>query len=163
MGPDELAQHITEATGVVERHEVAHGELSVWVAPENWLSTARHLHDCGHCRFDFITFLSAVDEEERGFEVVLHVYSVRRQHHVNLKALVPRENPTIASLSDVWLGANWCERETWELFGIEFEGHPNLVKLLLPVEFDGFPLRKDFLLMTREAKEWPGMKEPAEA
>ena len=48
------------------------------------------------------------------------------------------------------------------LFGIDFTGHPNLVKLLLPVEFEGFPLRKDFLLMTREAKEWPGMKEPAE-
>ena len=161
MSPDDLASHLEQATGVVERHEVAHGEISVWVTPANWRTAAQHLHDCGLCHFDFITFLSAVDLETEGFEVVLHVYSVRRQHHVNLRTLVPRDGARLPTLSDIWLGANWCERETWELFGVEFDGHPNLVKLLLPVEFEGFPLRKDFLLMTREAKEWPGEKEPA--
>jgi len=162
MGPDELATHLTDATGAVERQEVAHGEVSVWVAPAKWKEVARHLRDCGHCHFDLCTFLSAVDMEAEGFEVVLHMYSVRRQHHVNVKTLVPRDTPTLPTLSDVWAGANWCERETWELFGIDFEGHPNLVKLLLPVEFEGFPLRKDFKLMSREAKEWPGLKEPEE-
>ena len=162
MSPDELASHLTEATGAIERHEVAHGEISVWVRPDKWVETARHLRDCGRCHFDFITFLTAVDEEESGFEVVLHLYSVRRQHHVNVKTLIPRDAAHLPTLSEIWSGANWCERETWELFGVSFDGHPNLVKLLLPVEFEGFPLRKDFLLMTREAKEWPGMKEPAE-
>ncbi len=161
MQPQELVTHLTEATGVVERSEVAHGEAAVHVAPGNWKAAAQHLHDCGACRFDFITFLTATDLEDQGFEVILHVYSVRRQHHVNLKTLVPRDNPRLATLREIWLGADWCERETWELFGIDFDGHPNLVKLLLPVEFEGFPLRKDFLLMTREAKEWPGEKEPA--
>ena len=162
MRADELASHLTESTGVVDRHEVVHGEISVWVSTDNWVTFARHLRDCGRCRFDFFTFLTAVDVEAEGFEVVMHLYSVRRQHHVNVKTLVPRDNPRVPTLSELWLGANWCERETWELFGIDFEGHPNLVKLLLPVEFEGFPLRKDFLLMTREAKEWPGEKEPAE-
>lgn len=160
MSPDELAAHLTEATGAIERHEVSRGELSVWVAPDRWVEVARHCKDCGRCHFDFVTFLTAVDEEDQGFEVVLHVYSVRRQHHVNVKTLVSKESPHLPTLSGVWVGANWCERETWELFGVEFDGHPNLVKLLLPVEFEGFPLRKDFALMTREAKEWPGVKEP---
>jgi NADH-quinone oxidoreductase subunit C len=162
MTPDELATHLTDATGAVERHEVAHGEVSVWVPPAKWKEAALHMRDCGHCHFDLCTFLTAVDMEAEGFEVVLHMYSVRRQHHVNVRTMVPREGPKLPTLSDVWTGANWCERETWELFGVDFEGHPNLVKLLLPVEFEGFPLRKDFKLMSREAKEWPGVKEPEE-
>jgi NADH-quinone oxidoreductase subunit C len=76
--------------------------------------------------------------------------------------MVPRDNPTLQTLSGVWRGANWHERETWELFGVLFEGHPHLVKLLLPSDFEGYPMRKEFLLMTREAKEWPGAKEPEE-
>ena len=148
MTPDEIAAHLTEATGAVERSDVAHGEVSVWVPNDKWVEVATHL--------------TAVDLDEQGFEVVLHMYSVRRQHHVNVKTQVARDEPRLPTLSGVWNGLNWCERETWELFGIDFTGHPNQVKLLLPVEFEGFPLRKDFLLMTREAKEWPGLKEPAE-
>ncbi|MGZ4206946.1 MAG: NADH-quinone oxidoreductase subunit C [Actinomycetota bacterium] len=162
MTPDELASHLTEATGAVERSDVSFGDANVWVSPDRWVDVATHLRDCGLCHFDHPTFITAVDLEGEGFGVVLHVYSVRRQHHVSVNTVVPRENPRLPTLSGVWPGANWCERETWELFGIEFAGHPNLVKLLLPVEFEGFPLRKDFLLMTREAKEWPGLKEPAE-
>lgn len=163
MTPDELASHLTEATGAIERSEVAHGEVAVWVSPSRWVEVATHLRDCGRCHFDFPTFLTAVDLEADGFEVVLHVYSIRRQHSLNCNTVIARDNATLPTLSDVWPGMNWCERETWELFGIDFAGHPNQVKLLLPVEFEGFPLRKDFRLMTREAKEWPGMKEPAEA
>jgi NADH-quinone oxidoreductase subunit C len=160
--PDEIAAHLTEATGAIVRHEVAHGEVSVWVEPANWVATAQHLKSCGRCHFDFCTFLTAVDLEADGFEVVLHVYSVRRQHHVNVKTIVARDDARLPTLSGVWVGCNWCERETAELFGVSFDGHPNLVKLLLPVEFEGYPLRKDFRLMSREAKEWPGLKEPEE-
>jgi NADH-quinone oxidoreductase subunit C len=163
MTPAELAQHLTEATGAVASHEVMFGQLGVHVEPSKWLEVATHLKDCGSCRFDFITFLTAVDEEDKGFEVVLRVLSVRRSHAIVLKTIVPKDNPTLPTLRELWSGADWCERETWELFGIRFEGHPNLVKLLLPDEFEGFPLRKDFPMATREAKEWPGMKEPAEA
>jgi NADH-quinone oxidoreductase subunit C len=162
MKPEELAQHLTEATGAIERHEVAHGELSVWVPAAKWVEVGKHLRTCGRCRFDYFTFLCAVDLEADGFEIVTHVYSVPRQHHVNMKTVVPRDDGKIPSLAGVWRGANWHERETWELFGVIFEGHPHLVKLLLPTDFEGFPMRKDFLLMTREAKEWPGAKEPEE-
>lgn len=162
MTPDELAAHLTEATGVVARHELAHGEISVWVVPRDWVTGATHLKECGRCRFDFFTFLTAVDLEDEGLEIVLHVYSVRRQHHVNYKTVVPRAKPHLPTLSGLWVGADWSERETAELFGVTFDGHPNLRNLLLPDEFVGHPLRKDFLLMSREVKEWPGMKEPEE-
>lgn len=161
MKPDDLATHLNE-TGLFERHELAHGELSMWVSPSSWVAGAEHLRTCGRCRFDFFTFLTAVDLEDGGFEVVLHVYSVRRQHHVNYKTIVSREEPRLPTLTHLWLGADWSERETAELFGITFDGHPNLRNLLLPDEFEGFPLRKDFLLMSREVKEWPGLKEPEE-
>jgi NADH-quinone oxidoreductase subunit C len=162
MTPDEIASHLAEATGAVERQDIAHGEVSVWVPNDRWVDVATHLAGCGLCRFDFFTFLTATDMEADGFEIVLNVYSIRRQHRVIVRTLVARAEPHLPTLSAIWAGANWSERETHELFGVVFDGHPNLVKLLLPVEFEGFPLRKDFLLMTREAKEWPGLKEPEE-
>ncbi|MCA1832699.1 MAG: NADH-quinone oxidoreductase subunit C [Actinomycetota bacterium] len=162
MKAAELSQHLKEATGAIERDEVLNEQLSVWTTSEKWVEVATHLRDCGKCMFDYFTFLSAVDFEDEGFEIVLHVYSIRRQHHINVKLTAPRENPSVPTLSGVWRGANWHERETWEMFGINFEGHPHLVKLYLTEAFEGNPLRKDFLLMTREAKEWPGEQEPKE-
>ncbi|HEX9713163.1 MAG TPA: NADH-quinone oxidoreductase subunit C [Actinomycetota bacterium] len=161
MTPEELAKHLNE-TGLFERDEVAHGELSMWASRDGWVAGAEHLKECGRCRFDFFTFISAVDLEDEGFEVVCHLYSVRRQHHINYKTLLPRTEPRLRTLKGLWLGADWGERETHELFGIDFDGHGDLRKLLLPDEFEGFPLRKDFLLMSREIKEWPGLKEPEE-
>ena len=70
--------------------------------------------------------------------------------------------PSLASATAVFRGASWHERETHEMFGIDFAGHPNLVPLLLPDGFDGHPLRKDFVLVARAAKPWPGAKEPGE-
>lgn len=164
MTPAELAAHLKEALGPDVREEITpQGQLAIWVPPdEQWVAAGRHLKECPRCACDFFTFLCGVDQEEQGFEIVAHVWSVRRQHAVNLKAMLPREDPHIPTLSGIWRGANWHERETWELFGIRFDGHPHLVKLLLPEPFEGHPLRKEFLLMTREAKEWPGAKEPEE-
>lgn len=161
MNASELATYITGQTDAVSRHEESCGQLSIWVDPSRWVEVATLLRDDPRLHFDFVTFLTAVDLETDGFEIVANLYSVRRIHRVLLKTIVGREAPRLPTLSQVWKGMNWCERETWEQFGIQFDGHPNLVKLLLPVEFDGYPLRKDFLLMTREAKEWPGEKEPA--
>lgn len=161
MNLNELSSVIEQLAGPLDRTEQLHGQLAVHVAPDRWAEVARVLRDHPKLAFNFLTFLTAVDEEDAGFEVVLSLWSARRQHRIFIKTMVSRENPHLTTLSDIWNGANWCERETWEQFGIVFDGHPNLVKLLLPVEFAGFPLRKDFLLMTREAKEWPGEKEPA--
>jgi NADH-quinone oxidoreductase subunit C len=76
---------------------------------------------------------------------------------------VSRDDPAVASIVDIYPGAAWHERETHEMFGIDFPGHPDLAPLLLPPEFEGHPLRKDFVLAARVAKDWPGAKEPGES
>jgi NADH-quinone oxidoreductase subunit C len=76
---------------------------------------------------------------------------------------VSREDAALASIVGVYPGAAWHERETYEMFGVDFPGHPGLTPLLLPPEFEGHPLRKDFVLASRVAKPWPGAKEPGES
>jgi NADH-quinone oxidoreductase subunit C len=138
------------------------GHAVVTVAPARYREIAELLRDDPDLAFDYYDFTAGVDLGDDGFEVVTHLYSTVRNHHVRLKVTCDRENPTCPSISDVYPGANWGERETWELFGIHFEGHPHLVKLLLPEPFEGHPLRKDFELMSRVAKPWPGAPEGEE-
>jgi NADH-quinone oxidoreductase subunit C len=76
---------------------------------------------------------------------------------LTLKVDVPDDDPVVASWVPVYAGANWHERETWEMFGIRFAGHPGLTKLYLPGDFEGHPLRKDFPLLSRMVKPWPGI------
>jgi NADH-quinone oxidoreductase subunit C len=80
-----------------------------------------------------------------------------------LRTRVPRDGGRLPTLTGVWAGAAWHERETFEMFGIGFDDHPNLVPLLLPDGFEGTPLRKEFVLASRVAKAWPGQKEPGES
>ena len=142
----------------------AHGHAVVTVRPGRYPEVARFLRDDPELDFDFFDFLSALDRRPKGggFEVVLHVYSTRKRQNARLRVPLDAEDAHCPTVSDVWPGANWAEREASELFGIDFEGHPHLVKLLLPEQFEGHPLRKDFPLMTREAKPWPGGVEGAD-
>jgi len=144
--------------------EDVHGHAVITVTPSRYQEVARFLRDEPALDLDYFDFLSGVDytPKGRGFEVITHVYSTRHNHHVRLKVECDAAEPHCPTLSGVWSGANWAEREAWELFGIVFDGHPHLVKLVLPEQFEGHPLRKDFALMTREAKPWPGAVEGEE-
>ncbi len=111
----------------------------------------------------FLRSLFGVDLQDDGFEVVYQLASLEREHEVVIKARLPRDDLRIASVTPVWKGANWHERETRDMFGITFEGHPHLVPLLLPEDMtDHFPLRKDSPLA--EIAEWQGefLAEPGE-
>jgi NADH-quinone oxidoreductase subunit C len=135
-------------------------ELTVDVPPGSWVAALTFARDelgCG-----FFDWLTGVDELEEGFGVVAHVYSLEAGHHLLIRTRVPRENPLLPTATAVYRGANWHERETFEMFGIVFAGHPDLKPLLLPDGFEGHPLRKDFVLAARVAKAWPGAKEPGE-
>lgn len=134
----------------------AHGDAVLKVAPGRYRELVKMLRDDPETGFDFLDFVSAVDRKEEGFEVVVQLYSTAHGHRARVKLTLDREEPRAPSVSDLYPGANWHERETWELFGIDFEGHPQLVKLVLPEQFEGHPLRKDFVLMSRMAKPWPG-------
>jgi NADH-quinone oxidoreductase subunit C len=128
----------------------------VRVTPDRYREVIQTLRDDDEFACDFLDFVGGVDRGEDGFDVVVQLYSTARRHQVRVKIAAGREDPHAPSISDLYPGANWHERETWELFGIQFEGHPQLVKLLLPEQFEGHPLRKDFPLTTRVAKPWPG-------
>jgi len=91
------------------------------------------------------------------FQLLARVYSVAAGMGVILKADLPDDDLTVGTWSSTYAGADWHEREAFEMFGITFEGHPNLIKLYLPSDFQGFPLRKDFPLLARRVRPWPGI------
>ncbi|WP_229074002.1 NADH-quinone oxidoreductase subunit C [Actinoplanes sp. DH11] len=140
-----------------------HARAVVDVPPARWWHAAEVARDPGAIGCDFFDWLSAVDELDDGFTVIAHLWSTRRRHGVLLRARVPRADPEIESLVDLYPGADWHERETYEMFGITFARHPGMRPLLLPPEFEGHPLRKEFVLASRVAKPWPGAKEPGES
>ncbi len=91
------------------------------------------------------------------FQVFARLYDVRRHVGVTLKADLDDQDPRVDTVTDLFRGADWHEREAWEMFGFTFDGHPGLRHLYLPGEFEGHPLRKDFPLLAREVKPWPGL------
>jgi NADH-quinone oxidoreductase subunit C len=104
---------------------------------------------------NFLRSLFGVDHMEEGLEVVYQLFSYDKKHGVTIKTRLPADDAKVASVTPVWKGANWHERETRDMFGIDFEGHPHLEPLLLPEDMtDHFPLRKDNPLA--EIEEWQG-------
>jgi NADH:ubiquinone oxidoreductase subunit C len=167
MPPDAMADYVRDRLGDrVLDTTIAHGQLYVTVKPEAWVDAARLAKEDDALACDFWDFLDAVDAREDGFEIIVNLYSVRHRHRIFFKTVAPggRDSPRIDSLTSVYQGANWSERETYDMFGVTFDGHPGLLPRILTVEnFEGWPLRKDFLLSTREAKAWPGLKDLTEA
>ena len=144
------------------------GQLDASCRPEDLVEVARALRDHDDLRFRFFTFLSGIDRSEfgdegGGLEVLVHLYSPSLVMHINLLVPLERDRPACPSLTGLFRGANWQERECHEMFGIVFEGHPSLVNLYLPEDFEGHPLLKSFKLPSRMVKEWPGAKDPEEA
>ncbi|MFE7354113.1 NADH-quinone oxidoreductase subunit C [Streptomyces sp. NPDC057543] len=162
-GYDRLPDAAAEFFGEEATAAYAYDLLTVDVPAASWttaLETARDRLGCTY--FDW---LSAVDEPGTGFRVCAHVAALAegRVRRLLIRTTVPHEAAVLPTAIDVYAGAAWHERETHEMFGIGFEGHPHLVPLLLPEGFEGHPLRKDFVLAARVAKAWPGAKEPGES
>jgi NADH-quinone oxidoreductase subunit C len=132
------------------------------VPPRRWLQVLQAARDGGLRWFDWLSGVDALDE---GIFVVIHVADVAQSPplHLLVRTLLDRSDPRLPSAVGVYRGAAWHERETHEMFGVVFEGHPGLAPLLLPDGFDGHPLRKDFVLTARVSKPWPGAKEPGES
>jgi NADH-quinone oxidoreductase subunit C len=164
MTPEEVGAQL--AAGL-EQAEVSVSGGGSWaratvdVPPPGWREAVRTARD--QAGLDYFDWLSAVDELSEGFTVVVHLWSTAQRHGALIRCRVPRAASTVDSIVDIYPGAAWPERETHEMFGIHFEGHPDLKPLLLPPEFEGHPLRKEFVLASRVAKDWPGAKEPGES
>jgi NADH-quinone oxidoreductase subunit C len=134
---------------VLETHS-QFGDDTAVVNPARWLEIARFLRDDPRCAMNMFVDITAVDylgRQTPRFEVVMHLHSFERGQRVRLKARVGDEdgqNADIDSVVSVWRGANWFERETFDMFGVNFRGHPDLRRILMYPEFVGHPLRKDY-------------------
>ncbi len=119
-----------------------------------WVEVCRHLKETQGLQFDFCEDLTAVDWPKRNvIEVVVHLVSYPLRHTLKLKAETDRATPVIDSLTPVWKTADWFEREVYDLFGVTFTGHPDLRRIMLPDDWIGHPLRKDY----QEAGGWHGI------
>ncbi len=113
--------------------------------------------------FDYLIDLTAVDYlgfREPRFDVVYNLMSIKYRHRVRIKAQVPEQGCCIRSVADLWKTADWFERECFDMFGIQFKGHPDLRRILMPEDWNGFPLRKDYPVSSELGdKEWETYKE----
>jgi NADH-quinone oxidoreductase subunit C len=161
--------------------------LDVWVrvTRDSWATTAQVLTDLGFTFFDYLSAIDwypnvhGKNEEpptnpivvpatsaeldhgttggETRFQLLARVYSPAQKVGLHVKCDLPDDDLRAPTWSRVYLGADWHEREAWEMFGITFDGHANLIHLYLPGGFEGHPLRKDFPLLSRHVKPWPGL------
>jgi len=129
------------------------GDETVVIPREGLREIFSFLKEDAKLDFNFLTDITAVDylgKKEPRFEVVYHLYSLRAKHRLRVKVPVPEQDPVVDSLVPLWKGANWLEREVWDMFGIRFNGHPDLRRVLLYEEFQGHPLRKDYPVNQRQ-------------
>lgn len=144
-----MNQHLQNAVNAIQKRFNAESrsfrdQITLMVKPDQIIAACRTLRD--EFSFNVLTDETAVDYWERKhprYEVVYQLHSREHGTRLFLRTSVAEENPSLPSMTAVYSNANWYEREIWDLFGIHFEGHPDLRRLLLPKDWEGHPLRKD--------------------
>ena len=142
---NELAERLRRRFSDVQ---VARGEVTVIVAPDELVASLESLRSDADLAFDFLSDLSATDWPDRvpRFWVAYQLYSFRHRHRLRVKAGLAEELPRIDSVTGLYPTADWLEREVFDFFGIVFDGHPDLRRIIMPDDWDGHPLRKDYAL-----------------
>jgi len=164
LNPKDIAEKIKEQfpDQVIDTAEFR-DQVAVIVKRDKIVEICRYLHDDPHLSLDHLQDVTAVDylnKKDVRFEVVYNLYSIKYHHKIRIRAQVPENDPEIDSVVPIWAGANWHERECFDMFGIVFTGHPDLRRILLPEDWEGHPLRKDYPLKGPEPeKDWPGFIE----
>lgn len=141
--------------GAILSNELQADILCIEVKKEEIQNILFFLRDDSELQFNFLTTLCGMHyPEKEQLGVVYHLHSFTNNHRIRIKTAIEIANPALPTATSIWPSANWMERETFEFFGIQFEGHPNLVRILNVDDFVGFPMRKDFPLedQTREDK-----------
>jgi NADH-quinone oxidoreductase subunit C len=141
-----LARLLAALPGAVRETHARHGDATASVDPAEIVRVLTFLRDTDGLDFEMLVDLTCVDwlGQEPRFEVVYHLYSVKRNHRVRVKVGVPETPAAVDSVAAVYPSANWMEREVFDLYGVRFPGHPDLRRILLYEGFDGHPLRKDY-------------------
>ena len=146
--PDLQKLEATFPDELVDTHH-QHGDATAVVRRDRIVDVCRFLRDSPEYAFEMLMDECGVDrgehpERHERFEVVLHFYSLTHGFRLRVRVPIPESDPVMYTLSGLWKGANWFEREIWDMYGIRFEGHPDLRRLLLYDQFEGHPLRKDY-------------------
>jgi NADH-quinone oxidoreductase subunit C len=133
-------------TAVVEAAKFDRDEMTIYVERSAIREAASLLQSDPDCPFNYLSDITAVDwyPSDPRFEVVYHLFSIAKKERVRLKVRLGGDSPSLESVTSVWPGANYFEREVFDLFGIRFSGHPYLRRLLMPEDWEGSPLRKDY-------------------
>ena len=169
MGTDEALRRVESAIGMRVRDlRLNFGQIDFTCDAGALVDVVTQLRDAPELGLRFFTFLTAIDrsefaDEPGGLEVLVHLYSPEHVIHVNIHVPLEADDPVCPTLTGLFRGSDWHERETAEMFGIRFEDHPRLVNLYLPEDFEGHPLLRSFKIPTRLVKDWPGAKDPEEA
>jgi len=146
----QLARHVQESFPAHVVHVTEwRGELTVTVAKDHVREVATFLREEPGMDFDYVVHVSSVDwpDDDERFEVVWEFYSIRKRHRIRLKTRASESDCVVDSLSDLWKGADFMEREVYDMMGIRFRNHPDLRRILMPDDYtEGYPLRKDFPL-----------------
>ncbi|MFT4003994.1 MAG: NADH-quinone oxidoreductase subunit C [Rhizobium sp.] len=143
---NELAAYLTEVrSALISSSEIKYGELNVTTTAENVIALLTFLRDDAKCGFVNITDICGVDWPQRAerFDVVYHLLSPKKNIRIRVKVPVG-EDEAVPSVCGIYPGADWFERETWDMYGVLFTGHPDLRRILTDYGFEGHPLRKDF-------------------
>lgn len=119
---------------------------AILIPAQDLMKVCNELHQNPETYFDMLSCVTAIDNaaQTNSMEVVYNLYSIPFNTHLMLRVVLPRENPVIDSVTAIWRTADWHEREAFDFFGVKFTGHPDLRRILLPADWEGFPLRKDY-------------------
>ena len=138
---------------ILESHSYL-GDDTVLIHPEALMPIVTFLKQDPDLEYNFLMDLTAVDylkmKKKPRFEVVYHFFSLSKKQRLRVKVPAEAADPEVDSLVSLWPGANWFEREVWDMFGIKFRGHPNLKRILMYEQFEGHPLRKDYPISKRQ-------------
>lgn len=158
MIPQEIIERVKARFGADIFEATVDGVIDpfIKVAPAKVKDIGIFLRDTDELLFDALMCLSGVDYTGGKLGVVYHLHSMKWNHNIVLKVEVPVENPHVQSVESVWKTANWHEREAFDLIGIRFDGHPDLRRILMPYDWEGHPLRKDYQV----PEYYNGMKVP---
>ncbi len=153
MGSDQIDRINSKYKGVILDSHDFRGDQTITVQKNTLIKLFKFLRDDPALDFKFLMDLTAVDylnRKDNRFEVVYHFYSLKHNHRLRVKVPVSEDDCTIDSVSSLWKTANWYEREVWDLYGIKFNDHPDMRRILLYEEFKGHPLRKDYPINKRQ-------------
>jgi len=151
MTGEEVIEKIKSVVGDdIQKGEVPLGDAVIFVAPDALQKVAKILKEDADLSFEYLSDIRGVDyldqDQEPRFEAVYELYSFEKNHSVRIRVGLEEENPSVPTVSDLWKGALYPERELFDMFGFDIPGHPDLRRIIMPDEWEGNPLRRDYPL-----------------